>query len=216
MIVMPTSVTSPEVRSLMAKYPNMLGNLFSPGDWKTPYALYALDNGRFANRGANWSEREYLKLLDSAARHSIIARAPAWVVCPDVVADWKETLREWDRWQKRLRATGWPVAIAVQDGACVADVRALHPNVVFVGGSTRWKISTAAMWCREFPHVHIARVNSVARARACWRLGAASVDGTGWMRTDRQRRGLRAILAEMAGHTPTPLMLWREDADNDL
>lgn len=210
---MPANVTSPEVRSLMAEYPNMLGNLFSPGAWQTPHGLYALDNGRYSQRGEEWSESDYLALIDKAAAHN---RAPEWALCPDMVGDWSETKREWDRWQKRLRATGWPVAVAVQDGATVADVRAMHPNVVFVGGSTQWKVRTAKMWCDEFPHVHVARVNTVARARACWKLGAASVDGTGWMRTDRQRRALRAILSEMSGRTPTPLMLWRDDADDDL
>ena len=35
-IVMPANVTSPEVRALMAAYPGLLGNLFSPGAIPNP------------------------------------------------------------------------------------------------------------------------------------------------------------------------------------
>lgn len=202
---MPANVTSPEVRGLMAEYPGMLGNLFSPRAWQTPHGVYALDNGRFTKRGAEWSEVDYLSLIGKAASHH---RAPEWVLCPDVVGDWTATLAEWRVWEKRLRATGWPIAVAVQDGASVADVAALYPHVVFVGGSTEWKIRTTEQWCSVFPRVHVGRVNTVRRAWACLKLGAESIDGTGWMRTTRQRKGLRTLLAMMAGTKPTPLCLW--------
>jgi len=205
MIVMPANVTSPEVRGLMHEYPGLLGNLFSPGAWQTPHGVYALDNGRFSARGADWSERDWLKLIDKAAGHP---RRPEWVLCPDVVGNWKATMKDWDRWNGRLRATGWGVAVAVQDGATPEEVAAMSPNVVFVGGTTGWKLRTMQMWCKTFPRVHVARVNTEERAMSCFDAGAESIDGTGWMRTTRQRKLLRSTLNMMAGRSPRPLLLW--------
>lgn len=211
MIVMPANVTSPEVRSLMAEFPDMLGNLFSPGAWQVPHGIYALDNGRFSGR-ERWSDEAYLKLLDRAARHP---RCPEWALVPDVVADWSETLREWNRWERRLRGYGWPLAVAVQDGSEPADVYPLGAQVVFVGGSTRWKLATMAKWCDHFPRVHVARANTVRRLLACADAGAESVDGTGWMQTTRQRRELRRGLRMLTGREHRPLMLWRADGAGD-
>ena len=205
-IIMPANVTSPEVRGLMEEFPGMLGNLFSPGAWQTPHGLYALDNGRFS-MGSRWTEGAWLKLLDRARLHR---RPPEWVLCPDTVGDWAATQDEWWRRISYLRSFEIPVAIAVQDGATVDDVDLLCPNVVFVGGTTEWKWSTAKMWCDNFPRVHIARVNTVSRVRSCFTMGAESVDGTGWMRTTRQRKELRRALEVLAGRVPPPLLLWSE------
>lgn len=203
---MPANVTSPEVREMAAKYPGRLGNLFSPGPgwWQTPQWGYALDNGRFS-QGANWSEADLFKLYDKAAAFDW---PPLWALVPDVVGDWDATRREWDRWAPRVAAYGWPLALAVQDGATVEDAEAIGPAVVFVGGSTAFKWRTFAAWCAAF-RCHVGRVNTPREGWRCFKAGAASIDGTGWMRTTRQRRGLWRLLEAMArNERPTPPTLF--------
>ena len=208
MLVMPANVASHEVKRLMNEFPNMIGHLFSPKGWKTPPGKFALDNGRFC-AGPDWSERDWMKLIHKACAHSQkTGVAPEWILVPDVVADWKATVREFSHWESRVRNTGWKVAVAVQNGASVADVKAMGVDVVFVGGTTEWKLRTTALWCSEFPRVHVGRVNTLERAIGCFQCGAESIDGTGWMRTTRQRKTLRVLLEMMSGKRPEPLWLF--------
>ena len=119
---------------------------------------------------------------------------------PDVVTNAEATLEQWTVHAPRVRQTyGWPIALAVQDGMKPADVLALEvqPDVIFVGGSTRWKWATASWWTSHFPRVHVGRVNSARRLYLCSELGVESVDGTGWFRGDAtQTEGLRRFLED--------------------
>lgn len=201
MIVMPANVTSPEVRQMHATYPELVGNLFSPGPgwWQRPIGEYALDNGRFA-QGSEWRAHYLCDLYGRAGAH---CKPPRWALVPDVVGDWPATVREWGVWEPALRSLGWPLAVAVQDGSRPEDVRALGADVVFVGGSTAFKWSTFQRWCDEFPRVHIGRVNTPREGWRCYMAGAESIDGTGWMRTTRQRQGLWKLLEAMdSGERP--------------
>ena len=127
------------------------------------------------------------------------------MVCPDVVADRAGTLARWKEWHPDLKEWGWPVAIAVQDGMVPSDVPP-EADVVFVGGSTRWKRNTLQTWCKEFPRVHVARVNSYAFLWICAEFGVESVDGTGWWhRNARQLYGLEKFCREWdEGHRVNP------------
>jgi hypothetical protein len=208
-IVMVANVTSPEVRRMHADYPGMVGNLYSPGPgwWATPLADYALDNGRFT-QGEAWSAAHLFELYGRAAKHGT---APRWVLVPDVVGRWYDTLMEWTRWAPAIQALGWPLAMAVQDGAEPHHVHNSwpRPDVVFVGGSTEWKWRTFQTWCSEFDRVHVGRVNSPREGWRCYKAGAESIDGTGWMRTTRQRRGLWRLLEAMTtGKRPAPETLF--------
>jgi hypothetical protein len=171
----------------MAKrYPGTLGHLYSPEGKRGPYEEfpYALDNGCFAR----WDPAAFRALLEWAFQNGTL---PAWVVVPDVVGDWEETKLRWEAWAPWMRETyGIPLAIAVQDGSTPAEVAALSPapDVVFVGGTTKWKWESAARWCASFPRVHIGRVNSPQQLWECERMGAESCDGTGWMRGDRKQK----------------------------
>jgi hypothetical protein len=90
-----------------------------------------------------------------------------------------------------------------------ADVRQLAPDVVFVGGSTEWKWETAEMWCREFPRVHVGRVNSPRRLYELESWGCESCDGTGWNRGDRkQTAGLEEWCRSHHIPGPTSEPLW--------
>lgn len=121
---------------------------------------------------------------------------PMWVLVPDVVADRDGTLRNFDRYSGKIRAMGFRIAFAVQDGMTLGDV----PDVdaVFVGGTTEWKWRTAAMWCQQYP-THIGRVNSLRLLCEAERIGAKSTDGSGWFRDksdwDRSYLGIQDWLS---------------------
>lgn len=177
-------------RELEAQFPARVGALFSPeaykiGDKRVPYAL---DNGRFAvwSAGKTWSEPAFDRMLEKAGKFT--DNPPLWLSVPDVVADAAATLREWRRWARALAKHGWPLAVVVQDGMVPADVVGLRPtpDVVFVGGTTRWKLRSMRQWSAAFPRVHVGRVNSKRRLWQVHRAGCESSDGTGWWRPDKK------------------------------
>lgn len=84
-----------------------------------------------------------------------------FVVAPDVVGDAAATLARFWQWQPQL--TGWPLAFACQDGQ-LPDAIPPACDVVFIGGSTRWKLSESAMDCIRWGQahgkgIHVGRVN---------------------------------------------------------
>lgn len=199
----------------LARETGMLGHLFSPGAQRGPWPWfpYALDCGSFACwdmatntfSDAKWetTEREWLRLLAWAGTHT---QAPLWAVVPDVPGNWTRTLERWERYRPELG--GIPAAIAVQDGATPEQVRELAPDVVCVGGSTEWKWATWKMWAREFPRVHVLRVNRPHLLDQLRDAGVESVDGTGWNRGDRkQTAGLERWLRSVSGASSEEL--WR-------
>lgn len=195
-----------QARELDKEFPGRVGLLHSLDGWVDPAGLpYALDNGRYPcySAGKPWDEGKYRKLL---ARPGKVGYPPAWAAVPDVVGDRAATLREWGRWHPELKQLGVPLALVVQDGMSTSLVRAVRPapDVVFVGGTTRWKWATAFYWCREFPRVHVGRVNTLKLLWLCHRVGAESTDGTGWFHEDTgQADDLRTYLRKsQAGHAP--------------
>lgn len=203
MIVMPANSTGIVCGYLAGRYPGLLGHLFSPdaqrGPW--PFMPYALDNGAFGAFTGNkpWDPVPWLELLMWAKNSG---QAPRWILVPDVVGDRLATLRKWDAHALASRQFGWSLAFAAQDGMTFADVPA-DAEVVFLGGSTEWKLEALRPWCARFPRVHVGRVNGYRMLRLCEAAGAESCDGTGWFRGDaEQLRGLTTWLAETSGERP--------------
>jgi len=197
MLVMLANNTGSDVGYLAGMYPGKVGHLYSPGAQRGPkwYLPYALDNERFT-AGPDWSEAKWRKMLDWA---KLSGQRPLWALVPDVVGSRSGTIEDWAKYAPILKTYGWTLAFAVQDGMRAEDVPA-DAEVVFVGGSTEWKWRTYQMWCREFPHVHIGRVNTYRRLWDCHDAGAKSCDGTGFVRGDqRQLRGLFAYMDESSG-----------------
>jgi hypothetical protein len=194
-----------EARALANAFPTRIGHLYSPGAFRGPFAEfpYAIDNGAFPawSRGEAFDADAFRRLLDRVSRAPI---APLWVAVPDVVANREQTLDAWRAWRVEVAAYGWPLAFVVQDGMTAGDVPP-DAAVVFVGGSTRWKWDTVAMWCAAFPRVHVGRVNMERLLWQIHRAGAESCDGTGWFRGDRsQLDGLWYYLADSAGLEDDP------------
>lgn len=194
MIVMVSNHTGLRTGYLAGMFPDRVGHLFSPRGKRGPYEFmpFALDNDAFA-LGDKWNEAEWIRLMKWAAKSGL---DPEWALVPDKVGDRDETLRKWEKYASMTAGFGWPLAFAVQDGMVIGDVPT-DASVIFVGGSTEWKWETMPMWCAEFDHVHVGRVNAYHRLWECHRAGAKSTDGTGWMRGDRtQFQGLLNYLAE--------------------
>jgi hypothetical protein len=199
MLIMISSHASLSAGYLAGKYPEQLGHLFSPGAQRGPWKFmpYALDNGKFPcwSKGTAWDEIKFLKLLDWA---KMSGQQPLWVLVPDEVANPVETLRLWALWMPEIKRYGWPLAFAAQDGHTVSDIPR-SADVVFLGGTTKWKHKNIKRFCSGFPRVHVGRINGLEPLRRCWNLGVESCDGTGWFRGDkRQLMGLEVYLDETA------------------
>jgi hypothetical protein len=201
MIVMPANIAGPWIRACDRIWPGHLGNIISPGHWRgRPRPYYALDNGCFSQQ-KTWSAKLFWKHCDWAVRETVkFGNAPRWVAVPDVVGDWRGTLKRWQWWAPRLRREfGWPLAFVWQDDVPDELVRQdTDAEIQFVGGKeVEWKMETAERLPHLFPRVHVGRVNAVDAALDCFRWHVESIDGTGWMRTTRQRRGLIKVLRTM-------------------
>jgi hypothetical protein len=211
MLVMPSNNTGSEMREIAAAHPGMVGHLFGPepGGWRTPFLPYALDNGAFGawKNQERWQQKVWLALLDKAEAHQRQSgHGPQWVLIPDVVGDREKTLEKWAGWATQIRRWyGWPLAFAAQDGMTGADIPA-EADVVFIGGTTRWKRRMLGHFCARFPRVHVGRINTRRWLWVCAEFGAESCDGTGWFRGDQdQLAGLRRFLREWsAGHRKQP------------
>lgn len=106
-----------------------------------------------------------------------------WAVAPDVVADAQATITRSRPWLSRIRSLGIPAAFVAQDGLEDLEVPWDEFDVLFIGGSTEWKLGGhAARIASEAKargkSVHMGRVNSHRRLAYAQHIGCDSVDGT--------------------------------------
>lgn len=141
---------------------------------------WAADNGCFATPHL-FDLAAYLCWLsgygESARRTCLFATAPD--VLGDAAATWTRSRNV----LPVLRALGYPAALVAQDGVERTRIAWETFDVLFVGGSTAWKLSEAAYaLVREAKArgkgTHMGRVNSLRRLRAAQVGGYDSVDGT--------------------------------------
>lgn len=90
-----------------------------------------------------------------------------FVAVPDVVGDAPATLARYVMWSQAME--GWPLAYVGQDGSENYDIP-LSASALFIGGSTKWKESDAAIEMirraqERGLHCHIGRVNWRRRYR---------------------------------------------------
>jgi hypothetical protein len=176
--------------------PDLLGRLLDPHDCLNAVEsmasgmMVAADNLAFSR---SFREDHYLEMLDA-----LIGTEVAWVSVPDVVGDAQATLERWRDWWPQLRARGVPAAFVAQDGLDPEAIPA-EASCLFVGGTDAYKLGGAARQAvREAKArgllVHVGRVNSVRRIAYAGRLGADSIDGSGWSRwtSDKLHYGLAA------------------------
>lgn len=168
---------SPAVHDAMRA--GLLGFIATPaqGNALIPGVPWCADNGCFSGR---WREDRWWRWLVKHARH---AATCVFATAPDVVADAAATLTRSAPWLHRIRELGYPVAFVAQDGQESLPVPWDDFDVLFVGGSTEWKLGPAARALVAEAkalgkHVHMGRVNSGKRFRYAAAIGCDSVDGT--------------------------------------
>lgn len=106
-----------------------------------------------------------------------------FVVAPDVVGDAAATLLRSEPHLEWLERIGAPRAFVAQDGAEIVGVPWGMFDVLFIGGSTEWKLGPEARdlvaEAKRFgKSVHMGRVNSRTRLRYAAAIGCDSADGT--------------------------------------
>ena len=201
MHIYPGNNTGKEIDAMYKEYGGLkiLNSLHS---FKRPrYDGYSLDNGAFPSftKKEEWQENQFLALLEKAKRYP----EPDWVVCPDVVCDPLQTLQKWKVWAPKLKAEGFRVAFAMQDGHKYCDIPT-DADWVFVGGSTLWKREKLKeiKQCVDGLPIHVGRINTGRWLWECYQSGIDSVDGTGWFRKGKQIEQLKDFLAYQAGKKP--------------
>lgn len=169
------------VQGLANRWPTRLGHLLTPNNGNSVTSLlstglaWAVDNGAFSG----FDPVRFRRLLRRVDR---LPRC-LFVVCPDVVADAAQTLRLFGQWRDEVAATGQPVALVGQDGVEALDIPWGEFDAWFIGGSTRWKLSTAsadlALEAKaRGKWAHMGRVNSLRRMVAAHDMGCDSIDGS--------------------------------------
>ena len=156
----------------------LLGQICTPaaGNKVTPDVDWIADNGIFGDTYPG--DEAYLAWLASRP-HLDRCR---FAVAPDVVGDHEATLARSLPMLARIRALV-PVAFVGQDGATPTTVPWDEFDVLFIGGSTAWKLSLDAYDLVRAAHlhgkwVHIGRVNSRQRLQYAGHIDADSADGT--------------------------------------
>lgn len=179
--------SSPRIRSAMASGP--IGAIMTPrqGNLLPPGAMFCIDNGcgpgADGRPGSGYpGDRAYLELL---SRMSARARGRClFATAPDVLGDAAATLERSAPFVYKIRAWfGLPVALVAQDGLERLDVPWSWFDVLFLGGSTGWKLGPLAADLTAEAHrrgklVHMGRVNTLQRLRYAAHIGCDSADGT--------------------------------------
>lgn len=139
--------------------------------------IWAADNGCY---GASYvgDEAWYSWLIKMAPQASTCLFATA----PDVVGDGAATLTRSLPWLPLIRGLGFPAALVAQDGMTETTIPWGDFDVLFVGGTTEWKLGSEVRQIIAGAHaqgvdVHAGRVNSWRRFHYFDSLGVRSADG---------------------------------------
>jgi hypothetical protein len=147
---------------------------------------FAIDNGAFAG----FKKEQFLNIL---TREDKVKHLCRFLVVPDVVADARRTLEVFDHWKYQL--SGWPLALAAQDGIENLPIPWKQLRAIFIGGTTEFKLSERARAVIRAAqamgkYVHVGRVNIPGRFEYFESLGVDSIDGTGLSRYTHMREAI--------------------------
>ncbi len=175
------TASGPKVRAAMTA--GLIDLIVAPGrsNRYVPGVPWCADNGCFTT--AYPGDDKWWAWLSGRAADLEAAAICAFAVAPDVVGDAAATLARSAPWLPRIRALGLPAAFVAQDGLEDLDVPWETFDVLFIGGSTEWKLSEAAAGLvrqakARGKGTHMGRVNSGRRFRYAASIGCDSVDGT--------------------------------------
>jgi hypothetical protein len=156
-----------------------LGFIDTPaqGNLRPDDVRWCADNGCFSDK---WDEAKWWKFLQDNSHR---ADSCLFAVAPDVVGDAAATRLKSAPWLSKIRDLGYPVAYVAQDGLESLDVPWDEFDVLFIGGTTAWKLGPHArrLVARAKARgkwVHMGRVNSEKRYRYAHSIGCDSADGT--------------------------------------
>jgi hypothetical protein len=158
----------------------LIGYIDTPaqGNKRPAGVIWCADNGCFGKGYPG--DAEWLTWLD---RNSTDVDTCAFATAPDVVGDARATLARSAPFLPVIRAMGYPAAFVAQDGLEDLTVPWDAFDVLFIGGSTDWKLGKSArLLTAEAKQcgktVHMGRVNSARRYRYAEAIGCDSADGT--------------------------------------
>lgn len=163
-----SGVVRPDLPSMVT--PRM-GQLPSPGQ------PWAADNGRYASP-EDYTDDAFLAWLGRMPVERCL-----FATAPDVVGNAVATLAMSGPMLPKIRELGYPAALVAQDGLEDVAVPWDDFDVLFVGGSTAWKLGPAVVGLvaeakTRGKWVHMGRVNSLRRMRYAEAIGCDSADGT--------------------------------------
>lgn len=164
---------------LTAMTDGRLGYIDTPaqGNRRPDGVTWVADNGCFSDK---WDEAKWWQFLVANAHR---ASTCLFAVAPDIVADaWRSHMRS-QPWLRKIQMLGYPVAYVVQDNAEKHPIPWIEFDVMFIGGTTSWKLGPHARALvaeakARGKWVHMGRVNSERRWRYADAIGCDSVDGT--------------------------------------
>jgi hypothetical protein len=147
------------------------------GQQPPPGQRWAADNGRYS-APQDYTDAGYLAWLAKMPAESCL-----FATAPDVVGDAAATLALSCPMFDPIRRAGYFVALVAQDGLEDLDIPWADFDVLFIGGTTDWKLGEACRLIvaeakRRGRWVHMGRVNSLKRMRYAESIGCDSADGT--------------------------------------
>lgn len=160
------------------------------------FPAWAADNGCFA-LGDRFDAAAWLAWLETVPTSRCLFAA-----APDVLGDHEATAVRSAPYLPRIRALGHRAAYVAQDGVTPDAVDWDALDVLFIGGTTEWKLGAAAARMigaaqAKGKATHAGRVNSRRRFRHFAGLGVDTADGTFLaFGPDRRRRELIAWTTE--------------------
>lgn len=172
------NASSPAIRDAVAA--GEIGQLCTPAEGRSPThaRIWAADNGCYG-RGYP-GDTTWLAWLH---RHRPHAARCLWAAAPDILGDAAATLERSLPHLPVIRSLGYPAALVAQDGLEQLAVPWQSFDVLFLGGTTAWKLGPAAAQLTQQArargkNVHMGRVNSARRFSYAHTLGCQSADGT--------------------------------------
>lgn len=163
-----------------AMHSRTIGYIDTPaqGNKRPAGVIWCADNGCFG-KGYPGDEQ----WIDWLQRNAADANSCLFATAPDIVGDAAATLHRSAPWLPRIRALGFPAALVAQDGLELLGIPWDTFDVLFIGGSTEWKLgpharAITAQAKAQGKHVHMGRVNSLRRYLYAEAIGCDTVDGT--------------------------------------
>ena len=160
-----------------------VGTMLTPAGGNRSGALqrwqcqWAADTGNYTRPVSVDTYLDWLRVLTPFAARCLFATAP------DVVGNAAATWEMSAPVLSRIRALGYPAALVAQDGLERLSVPWSAFDVLFLGGSTAWKLGESSYaLSREAKQrgkwLHMGRVNSGRRLKIAQLYGCDSADGT--------------------------------------